>query len=102
VRLDNGDVIWWEWYRQPQYVCWSDGIEYGWGVLANYPDRDMSNQQPWYHQVEGLLFTATRPIDEKEFLEHLAKLDGVVPGTPSIEMNNGYCEPEPGDPHDLM
>lgn len=69
-------------------------------------------KQPFYHRVEGaLLFTATRPISEKEFiaaLERGLKSCGLVKNSVEIECLNvdgklvsGYCDAEPGDPDDL-
>ena len=71
------------------------------------------NKQPFYHRCEGaVLFTATRPVSEEEFIKALEKalkpLD-LVAGTVEIEsINNegtlvsGWLEPEAGDPCDLM
>jgi ferredoxin-NADP reductase len=58
-------------------------------------------KQPFYHRIDGLLFTATNGIDEKQFIdaikEPLKKL-GVLPDSITIEE---FFEPEPGDPSDL-
>lgn len=61
------------------------------------------NQQPFYHRVDGVLFTATRDVSEDEFTEALKKalkgIKGVIINSAEIEE---YSEPEPGDPLDLM
>lgn len=70
-------------------------------------------KQPFYHRVEGaVLFTATRPVSEEEFIaavERGLKSCGLVKGSVEVECLNedgvlvsGYGEPEPGDPADLM
>ena len=59
------------------------------------------NKQPFYHEVT-VLFTATRPLDESEvqaLLEKSLKNKDIVKGTVQID---GYEDPEPGDPADLM
>lgn len=69
----------------------------------------MANEQPFYHRVDGLLFTSTTGCGEDRFLEALrafaksraARGLGIVPESIEIEAN-GYGEPEPGDPADLM
>lgn len=72
------------------------------------------NKQPFYHRCEGaVMFTATRPVSEDEFiaaLEKALKPLGLVKGTVEIEcinngdgyLESGWLEPEPGDPSDLM
>jgi hypothetical protein len=75
----------------------------------------MTNKQPFYHRCDGaVLFTATRPISEKEFiaaLEKALKPLGLVKGSVEVEgfgglaggeITSGYMEPEPGDPADLL
>lgn len=62
------------------------------------------NKQPFYHRVDGLLFTATKPIDVLEFVHAFAtglKALGVIASSVEIEPE-GYAEPEPGDPSDLL
>lgn len=58
------------------------------------------NKQPFYHRVDGLLFTATRSLSEAEIVEAVSKIEGVVPGSTEIEPG-GFDEPEAGDPADL-
>ena len=63
----------------------------------------MRNKQPFYHRVDGLLFTATRPISEKEFMQAVKKslaLLGVI--VSSIELDGPWEESEPGSPDDLL
>ncbi len=73
------------------------------------------NKQPFYHRSEGaIMFTATRPISEAEFLaavEKALKPLGIVTHTLEIEacrdeetgtLHSGWMEPEAGDPSDLM
>ncbi len=72
------------------------------------------NKQPFYHRCEGaVMFTATRPVSEEEFiaaLEKALKPLGLVKGTVEIEcindgsgvLESGWMEPEAGDPADLM
>ncbi len=71
------------------------------------------NKQPFYHRCEGaVMFTATTPISEQQFisvLEKALKPLGLVPNTVEIECLNdngtllsGWLEPEAGDPRDLM
>ena len=64
------------------------------------------NRQPFYHRVDGLLFTATDAVSEADFLrvlresEALQKLGVLVD---SIEVEpTGWGEPEPGDPAELL
>lgn len=60
------------------------------------------NKQPFYHRVDGLLFTATRELSETEFLVEIRgplKKLGVIPESIEIETWGGA---EPGDPSDLM
>lgn len=72
--------------------------------MSNY-----RNKQPFYHRVDGLLFTSTEGFCEEDFIAALRKLAdskyakplGIVADSIEIEMN-GYAEPEPGDPSDLM
>lgn len=62
------------------------------------------NAQPFYHRIDGLLFTATAPLTEREFLTHFrkhAKALGILADSVEIEVE-GFGEPEPGDPADLM
>lgn len=56
--------------------------------------------QPFYHRVDGLLFTATRTVSEVEILEAIMRIKGVVKQSIEIEPK-GYQEPEAGDPADL-
>lgn len=66
------------------------------------------NRQPFYHRVDGLLFTSTTGFGEERFLEAFRKFArskhakdlGVVEGTIEIELD-GYGDPEAGDPSDL-
>jgi len=70
-------------------------------------------KQPYYHRCEGaVLFTATQPVTEEEFVkavEKALKPFGVVKGTVEVEsvadengaLFSGWVEPEPGDPSDL-
>ena len=72
------------------------------------------NKQPFYHRCEGaVMFTATKPISEEEFiavLEKALKPLGLVKGTVEIEcindgngvLESGWMEPEAGNPDDLM
>lgn len=67
----------------------------------------MANKQPFYHRCEGaVLFTATRPVSEEEFiaaLEKALKPLGLVKGSVEVESINGnWMESEAGDPADLM
>lgn len=67
------------------------------------------NKQPFYHRVDGLLFTSTTGFGEEQFLEALRAFArskagrelGLLDDTIEIEAG-GYGEPEPGDPTDLM
>ena len=67
------------------------------------------NKQPFYHRVDGLLFTSTTGLSEAEFIAFFrttvsskaAKHLGIIANSIEIEMD-GYGEPEPGDPSDLM
>lgn len=62
------------------------------------------NKQPFYHRVDGLLFTTITGMPEAEFLRRLknwAKELGMLADSIEIEPN-GYGEPEPGDPADLL
>lgn len=67
------------------------------------------NKQPFYHRIDGLMFTSTTGFDEKQFLEAFeafinsksGKQFDIVPYTVEIEPD-GYAEPEAGDPSDLM
>jgi hypothetical protein len=61
----------------------------------------MKNKQPFYHRVDGLLFTATSVVTEQDIIEAIGKIKGVVKDSVEIEPD-GYGEPEPGDPADLM
>ncbi len=57
--------------------------------------------QPFYHRIDGFMFTATRPIDRDELIHLIAKglkAHGVIPHSVDFEE---YHEPEAGDPHDL-
>ena len=68
----------------------------------------MSNKQPWYHRVDGLLFTMHSEISEVEFVAALEKAlagikyagseAGFEKGSVEIEQWGGG---EPGDPADL-
>jgi hypothetical protein len=72
---------------------------------------NMKNKQPYYHRVEALLFTATQPLTEQQFLLALRKALiplGLIPTSLEIESQNhngilesGWHEPEPGNPSDL-
>jgi hypothetical protein len=65
------------------------------------------NAQPFYHRIDGLLFSSTTGFGEQEFIQLLkdaANLKkhkdlGVI--IDSIEIED-YSDPEPGDPADLM
>lgn len=62
------------------------------------------NVQPFYHRIDGLLFTATVPLTEGLILGLLRKYGkslGILPDTVEIE-SDGFAEPDPGDPADLM
>ena len=80
----------------------------------------MANKQPFYHRVDGLLFTMHSEISEKQFIEALEKSlagikheinfgpedgglkfikAGFEKGSIEIEAWGGG---EPGDPADLM
>lgn len=66
------------------------------------------NAQPFYHRVDGLLFTTTTGCSEQQFLVALRAFAkskngreiGLLADTIEIE-SNGYGEPEAGDPSDL-
>ena len=63
-----------------------------------------TNKQPFFHRCDGLLFTATKPVSEAEFLAAVSKAlkpFGLVLGTLEVEPD-GWAEPDPGDPADLM
>lgn len=71
------------------------------------------NKQPFYHRVEAVLFTATRPVSEEEFcaaLESSLKKCGLVKGSVEIEPardDKNDClvsgmSWEAGDPSDLL
>ena len=60
-------------------------------------------KQPWYHRVDGVLFTGTGDITQEDFEKALEKAlvalkAGYVKGSLQIEE---WAEPEPGDPADL-
>lgn len=66
------------------------------------------NRQPFYHRIDGLMFTSTTGFGEERFLELFEEFLessvvqeelGIVEGTVEIE---SYDEPEAGDPSDLM
>ena len=65
------------------------------------------NKQPFYHRIDGLLFTSTTGFSEEKFLKLLkqamnsdaGKKLGLIPNSLEIE---DYYDPEPGDPADLM
>lgn len=56
--------------------------------------------QPFYHRVDGLLFTAKRALTEAEIVEAVRKIKGVVKESVEVEPD-GFEEPEAGDPADL-
>jgi len=61
-------------------------------------------KQPFYHYVDGVIFTCTEPLTKEEFLTALEKGlkgFGFVKGTAEIYGSDGYKEPEAGDPDDL-
>ena len=62
-------------------------------------------KQPFYHYVDGLMFTCTEPLTKEEFIDALQiglKKYGLVKGTIYIDdSENGYKEPEAGNPPDL-
>lgn len=72
------------------------------------------NKQPFYHRCDGaLLFTASSPIREEEFITAVEKaLEplGLIKGSFEIEpinnndgtLSSGWVEPQAGDPMDLM
>jgi len=65
---------------------------------------DHRNRQPFYHRIDGLLFAATVPLTEELILTILRKYGkrfGILPESIEIEVD-GFCEPEPGDPADLL
>ena len=73
----------------------------------------MRNKQPFYHRCAGaVMFTATKPVSEQEFIAALEKALrplGLVRGSVEVECINdngtlvsGWLEPEAGDPADLM
>lgn len=58
------------------------------------------NKQPYYHRVDGLLFTATRDISQEEFIQAIkAPLKKLGVLINSIELE--CMDAEPGDPSDL-
>ena len=65
------------------------------------------NKQPFYHRVDGLLFTSTTGFSEDDFIRvfkwlaesRMGRFLGIVPDSLEVEE---YFEPEPGDPADLM
>ena len=67
----------------------------------------MGNKQPFYHQVDELLFTSTTGFGKEQFIATFNKFArskagkelGIIPDT--IEMHT-YYDPEPGSPDDLM
>ena len=68
------------------------------------------NKQPFYHRIDGLMFTSTTGFSEKKFMQlfiefakdkKIKKELGIIPDTIEIECD-GYLEPEAGDPSDLM
>lgn len=64
------------------------------------------NKQPFYHRIDGLLFTSVNGISESDFLRILRnstdlKRLGVLADTIEVEPN-GWQEPEAGDPQDLV
>jgi hypothetical protein len=67
------------------------------------------NKQPFYHRVDGLLFTSTTGFCEDDFVALLkavakssaGKALGLIVSSIEVEPN-GYAEPEAGDPCDLM
>jgi hypothetical protein len=67
------------------------------------------NKQPFYHRIDGLLFTSTTGFGEQRFIQAFtefckskkAKELGIIADTVEIEYD-GYLEPEAGDPSDLM
>lgn len=69
----------------------------------------MRNKQPFYHRVDGLLFTSTTGFGEELFLKAFrkfakseeAKQLGMLPNSIEVE-SEGYGDPEPGDPADLL
>ena len=79
------------------------------GYTTEFRGEIMMNKQPFYHRIDGLLFTSTTGFGEEEFLEMLkqfagsktGKKLGIIGNTIEIEIN-GYDEPEAGDPADLM
>jgi len=70
----------------------------------------MANKQPFYHRVDGVMFTLTQEIDEDDFkklLEIALKALQTKKGGPSIYVEGSleieeWGGAEPGDPADLM
>lgn len=66
------------------------------------------NAQPFYHRIDGLLFTTTTGCSEERFLTALrafaaskhGRAIGLIAETIEIEID-GYGDPEAGDPADL-
>lgn len=67
------------------------------------------NRQPFYHRVDGLLFTTTTGCSKELFLQFLRMAArsragaeiGILVDSIEIEADS-YGEPEPGDPADLL
>lgn len=57
-------------------------------------------KQPYYHRIDGLLFTATEVVTEEQIIAAIQRIYEVVEGTVEIEPG-GFSEPESGDPADL-
>ena len=64
----------------------------------------MSNKQPFYHRVDGVLFTLTEEISEEQFICALItgfKATKIPYVKNSLEVEE-WGSGEPGDPADLM
>lgn len=60
-------------------------------------------ETPYYHRLDGLLFLASRPVSEEEFLAAIKKAVedlGVIPHSVEITAD-GDGEPELGPPRDI-
>lgn len=66
----------------------------------------MLNKQSFYHYVDGVMFTCTKPLTKEEFIEALEiglQLYGLVKGSVDIDdAESGYKEPEAGNSDDLI
>lgn len=51
-------------------------------------------KQPFYHRIDGVLFTATREVSEQEVVNALKQIKGVVKESVEVEPN-GYQNRSP-------